>query len=427
MTAPAADLAPPRSLRAAPWLWCGWALLCTLVLVAAAAILSHRVGFADLHRYPGALAPRAGQTDVVLPAGIPVAGLLVAEGEPVTAGQRLVLLDEDRLRQRIEGLERALMLAAARRDCLLGQPVPKAADLPGTGLDADTDTDTGRALQAALEECTLIHRRNLLRRRQLIESRDALRQRAGLALQGLGALAPAPPDALSARARALRLTLEKQRLDSALRQLEIALAVLVVDQDLALLREVAALQEHSARKAAELAALERHAAQPWLIAPDSGRVRRLRPLSGQSSFAADMTLLQLGHEDRDTFEARVEVPAPQAGQMRIGDPVAIRLSGLALTMPPVAGTVARLEDSPGRAAPERMMRVTVEIAPGRIADPLLREAVTALLEAGRGRATIALSGAPMTLLERLSRVLAELAGRRREDPARGPAAPPASL
>lgn len=403
MTARHADLAPPRAGRAGPWLWCLWALSCIAVLMVAAALLASRISLTDSRQFRGSFEPLRSAVDIMLPAGIPVSELLVGEGDQVIVGQRLARLDASRLQQQIARLNLNLLLSATKRDCLLNRDSLREEDLP----DMDLPGETQLALQTVLRDCHLIHRRNLLLRTRLIETRDTLKARAGLALRGLGADAAVPGNA-PAQARALRLALESQRLDSALRQLDLELAATTIDQDVEILKQVSALQDQTATMQARLAILEPHLVNPWLIAPENGQIKRLRPLSGQSSFAADIALLRLKTRDRRVFEARADLPALQSAPLRTGDHVAIRLSGLALTMPAIDGVIAAVDDSPGTAAQQRMTRVTVHIAPSGIQDPFLRDAVSTLLSTGQGRSTIRLSPARMSLLERLGRAVQSL-------------------
>lgn len=400
MTAKTADLAAPRNRRILPWIWMFWAALGVAALVMSAGILAGRVMVPDTRQFRGSFVQAQNTRDIVLPAGIPISEILVKEGDLVTVGHRLALFDIPLMEQKISRLNLDILLNAVKRDCLLNRTTFDEASIDDMALEGEMRL----AMQAVLRECRLLHQQNALVRARLVEKRDTLRNRAALVLRGL-MTNQALQDGVSPRTLALKTAVENQALEAAVRTIDLEIASTITEQDILVLKQVTELRTQSVRFEAELSGLEYHLSRPWLIAPESGRINRLRALEGQKGFKTDVALVRLKTQDHNVFDVHADVANIDASSFRVGDVVSIRLSGLSLMMSSVPGHITALSEVPGVASTDRMTRITVRLVPSLIKNRRLEQEITSQLSTGDKRSAFRLSWEGVSLLERLKRSL----------------------
>lgn len=194
-----------RSRPLAPLAWVLWSVAAVTVLAVSATLWTLRQPAPDLRSYPGRLRPLTDPAGVVLPAGVPLQTVLVAEGDRVRAGQTLATLDGPTIALRLAEVEVDILERQILRDCLIdgsgldldGEPDPRV--LPAVAEADDIQArDMAIRLRGALADCAADRRALAERRRGLDEAhrllttrRDLLTKRMALAL---AAAATSPPE-----------------------------------------------------------------------------------------------------------------------------------------------------------------------------------------------------------------------------------------
>lgn len=338
---------PTRRLRLARLLWLGWGLGALAVLAGLAVLLAEQVEVPTSRSFGGTLRPDRDPLVVNLPAGVPLQAVVVEPGEVVRAGQTLALYDRDIIAAELVRLEREVIVAGLRRDCLLNAagsgdaPAPAGAMRDRMARDAGLDPETTLQLRAALQDCRTRLAVRAAERRRLKAERARVAERHALVERKLALVLSRPRsadprltaeasvtlalernqlaarlDALTAEARALKLAHDRDRIDE-------------VDT---IARDVAAVMQAQARLAAALAS-------PRLAAPGDGTVGRIRPIPAEQAMSRDEPLMDIRAPGADAYVAEIVMTAAQAGTIPPGTKVRLALLGFPEPRPVLSGTI----------------------------------------------------------------------------------------
>ncbi|SMP28495.1 HlyD family efflux transporter periplasmic adaptor subunit [Shimia sagamensis] len=313
MHRPKLDLHPPRSLNPLQWMWVLWALLATSLLVISAWAFATRFSVQPARSVRGSFESQTPFVDVVLPADVTLSELLIINGDPVVVGQKLARLDQVALHELLDRLRQDLAENAAASTCWRDPSLPP--------------TSSGETLSTSLQSCYNAKRRQQLAREQLMHRRHSLQRETALAVRELVLRAKNTPPA-EQKILMLRAALERETLNSVVRDVEFELADLIQSQDASRLHELTALEADSAALHTRLLTLEEIAADPWLYAPQDGRIERLRRLPETAARAWDVTLAQIQTDAPNTYQARFVIPVSEADTLHVGDPLFVTLAGI---------------------------------------------------------------------------------------------------
>ena len=340
---------PTRRLRLGGVLWLAWGLAGCAVLAGSAVLLAERIHLPGTRVVGGTLRPDRDPTVIALPAGLPLARVLVAPGDPVRAGQTLALYDRAMIGAELARLERAVIATGARRDCLLsdgtGQGADGAvsADPPADGLDPET----ALLVRAAIEECRTTRAAQGLARDRVAGAQTRIAERLGLLDRKIALVLTRPnrADKRIAAEMSLSLALERNTLAAKHDTLQTEARALAIDHDRARLaairetgQEIADLVTRQARLAAALAA-------PRLTAPETGTIARIRPLQPGKAQSRDEPLIELRAPGNAAYVAEVSLTAAQAARITTGTHVRLTLMGFPDPAPTLTGTVSALTDA----------------------------------------------------------------------------------
>lgn len=394
----AVELGAPGRFEPRRWFWVCWAVLCALLLIGSAMLLAEHYKVTDKRVYSGTFASTGRTTGLVVPAGVPVLRILVSEGDQVVSGQRLARFDSDALDERIEQVSLEILLGNTLQECLLNKSVLSDDAIVAMELDA-----TARlAVQATLRECRLTHRQFGLELDGIQTRIKALRNRADLAVQTL-VTDRELRQTMSPREIALRAAVERQKFTGSIKPLELQLAKLATDHEARLLKQVAALREEAMRLGQVLMLLEGLVETPWLIAPESGHVQRLRPVAEHTVFNRETQIITLSGAEQETLEANALISRDQAKRFEKGDPALVRLSGMPVNSGPLHAQVTDIFETPGQVGAEMATTVVVELGLEDIEDPQLRRLVTRQMEVGDSGGSITFELGQISLLEAVLR------------------------
>lgn len=385
MQPPKLSLSPPRArvLRRPVWFLCALAWLSLSVFVAIE--MARQVVAKQTQTFSGVLESQRTQVPLVLPAHVPLQTMLVAEGDHVTAGQKLARLDQASLRQLYQEASAALSLKEVERSCLqtalysqLQRPMAVSqAATPGHSHLSDEYHNPAKLKDRVVDRCEGKKRSDLIAQQRLLQKRDSLKRQSLLAVEELVARAETTSPAVQ-KVLKIRAALERETLQSAIREIEFDIAQLKQStrskrQDaLALLdAEITHLKTRQAYVKTLLSA-------PWLHAPAAGKLTHLRSLRAGSSSPEDQILARIQQGDTNDHVAYFDMPAAQAKLLPSGMPVLVSIAGFSLYDRQTEGQIIRTlynGDVTGSTA-----RVFVALPPERFEDTFS----ATLLETAKG-------------------------------------------
>lgn len=313
MHRPKLDLPPPRSLNPLQWMWVLWALLATSLLVISAWAFAIRFPVQPARSVHGSFESQTPFADVVLPADVTLTELLIINGDQVAIGQKLAKLDQVALHELLRRLRQDLAENAATSACWRDPSLPPSP--------------SGDALSTALQSCHNTKRHQQLAREQLMHRRHSLQRETALAVRELVLRAKNTPPEVQ-KILMLRAALERETLTSVVRDVEFELAGLIQSQESGRLQQLTALEAASTALHTRLLSLEEIAADPWLYAPQDGRIERLRRLPETAARAWDVTLAQIQTDAPTAYQARFVIPMSEADTLHVGDPLFVTLAGV---------------------------------------------------------------------------------------------------
>lgn len=313
MYRPKLDLRPPRSLNPLQVMWVLWALLATGLLTISAWAFATRLPVHAARVAAGTFESQTPAVDVVLPADVTLAEILIANGDLVASGQKLARLDQTAVHRLLHDLRHDLASNAAAAACWRSS--------------SQSDQVMTLEVSTVLQACHTTKRQEQLAREQLLFRRESLQRETALAVRELILRAETTPSAVR-NILMLRAALERETLHSLVRDVEFELAQLVQSQEAGRLAQVVALDVAATALHARVIELEEIAASPWLYAPQDGRIERLRRLPEKAARAWDVTLAQIHTDAPAAYQARFVVPVSEADALRVGSALQISLAGI---------------------------------------------------------------------------------------------------
>ncbi|TCL01135.1 hypothetical protein BXY66_2444 [Shimia isoporae] len=380
--------------------WLGWAFSTASLLAISASLFSEAVRVPDVRRYEGHFEPAAARHNLVVPAQVPLEAVLVHEGEGVVQGQRIALLNQRMLEDKIEHMRVSQEINALERDCLLN-----SSETPQSAIEASDALENLQA-QAALRRCGIHHQAHQVSREALLRERQALSYGAHLkyreAIERLRLTEPAVQRILS-----LRAEIERNALRTAIAELDIAIAEQVTQQEKETLAKVISLESVARDIDRSMSHLKSFSAAPYLTAPQSGHVARLRNLPLHEAFANDTDLVQLVSELPNTFNASVVVPVEEAEMLTRGAKMLVQFSGLHVQTPPLSAKIADIHRTDPNSSGQLMTSVQIEVEVGSNLAPHA-QAIVDSVRNGTGQSQISASFEDTSIKRILAPSLARL-------------------
>lgn len=389
MRHPKINLTPRRAVYPRQIIWLLVGVGAVSALLFGAWSMAKQIEVTPAQRYTGVFESTAQNAAVVLPAGVTVSTMMVAEGASVEKGQKLARYDQAALEELITLAQTQLTQNENLRRCLLDNEA--AANVPRDTFDTQQAQATLPAA-TAMALCYNMHRRNRLAREHLMHRRDSLRHETALAIKELTLRANATKDPVQTILK-LRAAIEETTLATAIREAEFELALLQETQQQALLTQVQTLEAEASALTKRLVHLEALYAMPWLRAPQDGRLERVRDLVRQPARDVETVLAQILDPRDQTYTAFFDVPQAQAHLLSLGQLLEVRLAGLPQAQPAVLGRVAAISNDTAQST--TAARIEVTLHPEGLA-PQFSTILTALPDGTRSNMEVALPPRPLT-------------------------------
>lgn len=336
----------PRSgpgLRRLAWL--GAACLAGLLGYKAFVLLSDRLQIATSRQFFGQLEPDQSPITVELPAGVPLAAILVQRGDRVLQGQTLAVFDRVALQAQIADQTRIIFVSQIWRACLLNAALPEPGFIEYPALDLETRSQ----LRAALLQCRTDLEDEAALRARLSRDLGLQAQELDLLNKQLALLFNATTRPLAAAARAasaIRLESDIRRVRSAQAALVDQAAQVKSARDRARIERLIRLATALAEARARRDALVRYDHAPRLAAPVAGRVVRTRAASLGVGYPAPVEIVELRDDQAAAYHVRLTLPRDMADALPVGKQVKLTLLGFLQMAAPLTGQVSAMHVNP---------------------------------------------------------------------------------
>lgn len=357
-------------------IWVLWTLCAASCLFLSAAVLLREQQYQDRQLYSGEIRPVRLSTAITLPPGIPLASILVVEGQHVVQGQTIAVLDRTVIDHRLDEVSRDIFVTSALRRCLLDQSLSKTVPKPPSAQDAETTLQ----LQEALEDCRVSHRENALALRRLQDARDQLRHRlARHDARTQTALSSSETDA-KRQSRQIILSMEGDRLAAKIARLELEISAVATRHSRDMLNRGKSLAMQVSELRLHHSVLQGFAQSPRLQAPTDGHVMRVRALPEGHEFQSHETIATLSSTTSTRSHASFDIPSHNEAGLRIGDSVQVHVRGLSHENMLLAAHIVASEDPLIGAAEPGFTRLAVAL--DETAQATLDELFTAMPATG---------------------------------------------
>ena len=365
---------PPSTPALARIFWFGSATAICALVASAAWTLSANIEGRQTQSYSGVFESDTNAAPLVLPAGVALEKMLVLEGQYVEAGQKLARLDQALLRDLIHELHTSLALRKAEYACVVdtgsttagAQPLPEASPEAASPPDEKPSVAT-TAPQSETERDTLIRQCEAEKRvahlaqQRLMHKRESLKRKSALAVQELLARAKTMPPTVE-EILTLRAALERETLQSAVREIEFDIATLKATQDAERLAKLSGITADIKALEARLAETQALLSAPWLLAPANGQVTQLRSPPLATTSPEDQVLARLFDADATGYTAYFDLPATQAKYLPAGSAVRVSLAGGSIRARQAHGRIERTLYNSHLAQPTARVFVALDTA-----------------------------------------------------------------
>lgn len=316
MHRPRLDLTPPHQVKALQGLWLLWAIFACCLLTISAWGFANQVAVLPAGIVNGSFEAQTPSVDVVVPAGLVVSDVLVTDGETVEKGQKLALFDQAALHRHIHEIQQDISVREFAQACW-SSPYERA---PTAKIDSASSP-------AALETCRLTKQTEKLAQEQLIQRRQSLKRETALAVRELVLRAESTPSEVR-NILYLRAALERETLNSVVRDVEFELAQLLTKQRDGHLQQHTRLETEINVLKTRLDALEANALKPWLEAPEEGLLARLRLAPRKSARDLNVTVAQIQRKQDKAYQARFVLSPAEVQRLQETQTMQVRLAGL---------------------------------------------------------------------------------------------------
>jgi len=390
MLRPRLDTPPTRQRIAPQGLWLLWAVFACCLLAISAWGLASQIAVLPARTVTGSFEAQTPTVDVVIPAGLLVSDILVGDGDTVEKGQKLILFDQVALHRQLQDIRSEI---AARESAV--------ACWSNTYSHVSENAATALPAQPQLQNCQLTKQQEQLAQEQLMMRRISLKRETALAVRELVLRAENTPLAVR-NILILRAALERETLNSVVRDVELELAQLITTQKEGHLRHKARLKDEIAALENRRTALEDRVVRPWLEAPATGELARLRQTPQNTTRGVPLTIAQIQTGRQKAFQAGFLVSPAEAAQLQEGQPLQVVLTGLPYPHNRLDAHIDAIQLTGDTSEPQ--VKVTVRLAP----PPKVKTALYSLPNGTRSTMQVAmpprsftdlLSGAGMHLLQ----------------------------
>lgn len=339
------------------WIWVIWAFLATSALVFSTAILTTRIQISQHQSYPGTLQSRVRETELTLLKGLPLKNLLVQEGESVSAGQTLAILDEERMGIMLDELQNNILADNILRRCLqfLDTPSPEALE------NGEFDAGTLLKLARANDECQSVHARHDVQIRRILLAESRLEQEHSRKIRNLKLAVQSVSDTEIQTRIAVQIAFEQSDKGLKSGQLELELAALRADQKQEVVEILKGLERSVASARLRKAALEHALSSPRLFAPRDGKVTDLRDVQFGREYMQEILLLKIGAADTFEYIPSFSIPRPEATLLQVGDQVSISTLGNKIDALLLNGVISKIEDTADIGNGKPLVRIDVQL------------------------------------------------------------------
>lgn len=312
------------AIRAAFWLALATTFCAAIAVSASLFVL--RLDISNTRSFPGTLKVRQSSQPLVLPAGVPMGNIVVAEQRAVRAGQTIAAFDRADLSRHLQRAKRAVLVAQTQREWLLDRGAAPPDPTLGTVIDAESASQT----KAALQECNAALDDAQARITRIEQSMTLLSHRLKLIDRktelGFQAAAPGKPGLKDARA-ALDAALDRNKVAQQLQALAAQRDLARQDARRSVNIKVQDLTD-AIQDARDLAALlEKFIARPRLTAPQDGTLGRIRPLQAGQVFDTPTQFADLALADNEHVDISFQAKGSQTILFEQGEDVLVEIPG----------------------------------------------------------------------------------------------------
>ncbi|WP_116084636.1 hypothetical protein [Tropicimonas sp. IMCC34011] len=343
----------PRSARRgiAPAFWLLSAVACFAILAVGACLAARLASVPTRQTYLGTLLSNVAPLRLDLPAGLPLAQILVTGGDDVAAGQTLAVLDRDAIARELEALRRERLLDVTLRACLLAQPgeprsittTHELAGHPGAELDDETRAGLARIEQ----ECSAFKEGGKRRADRIGAAEKALSREIAL-LDTARRLVSEETDPKARAGRTIALAAKRADLEKRRSALDLARRDADATSQSERGTRIDMLTERIAEATDREGVLDRYHEAPRLSLPQSGRILRVRQVQGAVGTDEAFPLLELQPAGSGSWRVRLDLSSDDGQGFRIDTPVNISILGTTARAQQMSGRVRHLAFLPGK-------------------------------------------------------------------------------
>lgn len=323
------------------WIWLVWAILATGTLAISTAILTTLISIDEHRSYSGVLQSKVQEVDLVLPKGLPLKEVLVQNGERVSAGQTLAVLDEDRLRILLAELEQNVWADNTLRKCLQTGDVPSQDTLE----EGDVGADTRLKLDRVTKECQSIRERHEVQIRRILQAKRYLKEEHKRQIRRLKLAAQGVEDSAIQTRIAVQIAVELGSNTLKEGQMDLELSALRADHKKELVATLRALEQSVTKGRLRKAELEQALSSPRLYAPRSGGVSDRRDVQLGREYLQEILLLKISAAGTFEYISSFTIPRADATTLHIGDPVSVSVLGNQMDALQLKGAISDMEDT----------------------------------------------------------------------------------
>ncbi len=349
MHRPRLDLPPTRQRIAPQGIWLLWAIFASSLLVISALGLAGQIAVLPERTVTGRFEAQTPTVDLVVPSGLKVSEILVEDGDTVEKGQRVILFDQVALHRHLQHIRSEISARESALECW-----------STTDAYVWENGATAPPVPPQVQTCQLAKQQERLAQEQLMMRRTSLKRETALAVHELVSRAENTPHAVR-RILLLRAALERETLNSVVREVEFELAQLLTLQKEGHVQHKTRLKDEIAALENQKTALEDRTVRPWLEAPVKGQLARLRQAPQNMARGMPVTIAQIQTDQQKAFQAEFLVSSLDAVHLQRGQTLQVVLTGLPYPNNRIDAHIQAIQSAGDTSAPQT--KVTVRLTP----------------------------------------------------------------
>lgn len=323
------------------WVWLVWATLATGTLAISVVVLTTMITAVEHRSYSGVLQSKVQEVDFLLAEGLPLKEVLVQNGETVTAGQTIAVLDVDRLRILVSDLQQNILTDNILRKCLQSGETPTQATLQ----DSTLDTDTQLKLVRVTKECQAITERHEVQIRRILLAKSHLNEEHTQRMRRMRRAAHGVEDTVIQTRIAVQIAIELGNNSLRDGQIDLEIMALRADQKKEMVAILRALEQAVSKARLRKAALERALSSPRLYASLNGTVSDRRVVQPGREYLQQILLLKISGTGTFEYNPSFAIPRSDAAMLNVGHPVSISVIGNQMDTFELKGTILSIQDT----------------------------------------------------------------------------------